>query len=47
MNLINWQLARHPANYVIILLMILIPLTGVDIVSRYHSANYRPPQPAS
>lgn len=43
MNVINWSIARHPVNWVIVFLMILIPLVGVDIVSQYHAVNYRPP----
>jgi hypothetical protein len=43
MNLINWSIARHPINWIIVFLMILIPLVGWDVLTRYHSANYRPP----
>lgn len=34
MKIINWNIARHPLNWVIVTLMVLIAGFAIDIVSR-------------
>jgi len=35
MSVINWKLASHPLNYVVLFLMVFVALLATDLIVRY------------
>ena len=47
MQIINWGIARHPANWATLILMVLIFLAGVEMLTHYAKVNTNISQPSA